>query len=97
MANETSKLLSDRDSSQTLQGAFNDVDKTISTNGFLVGKVGHKITRNDTNGAFLTGSQVGDDFSFYDDSAEGPGLLYIFRIIYVDSTKASLVSAERVA
>lgn len=94
---ETTKPLSDRDGNQVLQGAFNDVDKTISTNGFLVGKVGHKVTREDTDAQYLTGLEAGDDYSFYDNSTGGPGLLYTLRLIYTDSTKEVLVSAERVA
>lgn len=94
---ETTKPLSERDGNQVLQGAFNDVDKTISTNGFLVGKVNHKITRVDTNPIFLTGLQAGDDYSFFDNSVGGPGLLYTLRLIFSDATRGTLVSAERVA
>ena len=92
MAN-TSKSMSQADPGQTLKYAFNDVDGSLTTNGFLTGLVGRKITRVDTNAMYLTGVQVGDDFSFY----EGATLLYTLRIIYDDSTKASLYSAERVA
>lgn len=93
MANETTKPLSYRDANQTLQGAFNDVDKSLTSAGFLVGKIGHKVTRTDTSGGFLTGSQTGDDYTFYDSSL----LLYTLRIIFTDSSKTIIVSAERVA
>lgn len=83
---ETTKPLSDRDYAQTLRGSFNDVDKTISVNGFIVGKVGHKILRTD----YLT---TGDDFSFYD----GANLLYTIRVNYTTSSKAILDSVERIA
>ncbi len=44
MANST-KDASSLDSSQTLQGAFNDNDSSFVTSGFITAKVGHKITR----------------------------------------------------
>lgn len=83
---ETTKPLSEKDYSQTLQGAYNDVDKTLSVNGFVVGKVGHKIIRSD----YLT---TGDDYSFYD----GATLLYTIRVIYTTSAKSILSSVERIA
>jgi hypothetical protein len=83
---ETTKPLSEKDYSQTLQGAYNDVDKTLSVNGFIVGKVGHRITRSD----YLA---IGDDYSFYD----GATLLYTIRVIYTTSSKAILSSVERIA
>jgi hypothetical protein len=86
MSVETTKPLSEKDYSQTLQGAYNDVDKTLSVNGFIVGKVGHRITRSD----YLT---VGDDYSFYD----GATLLYTIRVIYTTSSKSILSSVERIA
>ena len=84
--NETSKKLSEKDYSQTLQGAYNEVDKTLSVNGFIVGKVGHKVIRTD----YLT---TGDDFSFYD----GSTLLYTIRVNYTTPTKAILDYVERIA
>jgi hypothetical protein len=83
---ETTKKLSEKDYSQTLQGAYNEVDKTLSVNGFIVGKVGHKVVRTD----YLT---TGDDFSFYD----GATLLYTIRINYTTSAKAILDYVERIA
>lgn len=83
---ETSKRLSEKDYQQALQGSYNDVDKTLSVNGFIVGKVGHRITRSD----YLT---VGDDYSFYD----GSTLLYTIRVIYTTPSKSTLSSVERIA
>lgn len=83
---ETSKRLSEKDYQQALQGSYNDVDKTLSVNGFIVGKVGHRIERTD----YLT---TGDDYSFYD----GATLLYTIRVIYTTSSKAILSSVERIA
>lgn len=83
---ETSKRLSEKDYSQTLQGAYNEVDKTLSVNGFIVGKVGHKVVRTD----YLT---TGDDFSFYD----GAALLYTIRVNYTTAAKSVLDYVERIA
>jgi len=83
---ETSKRLSEKDYQQTLQGSYNEVDKTLSVNGFIVGKVGHKVVRTDY-------STTGDDFSFYD----GATLLYTIRVNYTTSSKAILDYVERIA
>lgn len=86
MVVETSKPLSERDYAQTLQGAYNEVDKTLSVNGFIVGKVGHKVVRTD----YLT---TGDDYSFYD----GSTLLYTIRVNFTNATKSILDYVERIA
>ena len=43
MADVSSKKMSEKDGMQVLKAAFNDTDYTISTSGFLDGKVGHRI------------------------------------------------------
>lgn len=43
MADVSSKSLSQKDGMQVLRAAFNDNDMTISTSGFLDGKVGHRL------------------------------------------------------
>lgn len=91
--NQTSKPFSERDYQQTLQGSFNTVDKSITTAGFLVGKIGHQVTRIDTDSGNLNGAAAGDDFSFLDDGT----LLYTIRILYSDLAKSNLTSATRVA
>lgn len=42
---DTTKHMSEKDFQQTLKSSFNDSDKSITTSGFVSGKVGHKITR----------------------------------------------------
>lgn len=90
MANHTTKPLSDRDSGQTLQSAYNDVDASLTTNGFLVGKVGHNIT--------LTVSQttVPNDTEIYT-FKDGSVQLYQIKIIYTDGTRAQMISASRIS
>lgn len=43
MSDITSKQMSEKDGMQVLRQSFNDNDATISTSGFLDGKVGHRI------------------------------------------------------
>lgn len=43
MSDVSSKSLSQKDSGQILRAAFNDNDMTLSTSGFLDGKVGHRL------------------------------------------------------
>ncbi len=86
----TTKLLSERDANQTLQSAYNDVDATVSVNGFLVGKVGHKIEVSTSTTDTAGDTQV---FSFFDNGT----LLYELTLIFTDSTQETLLSAERTA
>jgi hypothetical protein len=80
------KKFSERDANQTLQSAYNDVDATISTNGFLVGKVGNKVT-------VTANSATVDTYTFFDNAVQ----LYQIQLTYTDSTKATLVQAERIS
>lgn len=86
----TSKPLSERDANQTLMAAFNESDHSITTAGFLVGRVGHKITM-----AISTTSAANDTqtYTFLDNGTT----LYALKLIYTDSTYATLVSAERIS
>jgi hypothetical protein len=83
---DTTKELSDRDYQQTLKHSYNDVDGTLSVNGFLVGLVGRKVTRT------LTDS-VTEDYEF----SENGTVLYTIRLIYTSSTLETLLSAERIS
>lgn len=91
MPNHINKLLSERDANQTLQSAYNDVDATISTNGFLVGKVGNKIIL-----AVTTTTSPNDTYtySFFTDLTTQ---LYQLQVIYTDSSQTQLVSATRIS
>lgn len=87
---QTTKPTSQYDSSQTLQRAFNDIDASLTINGFLTGMVGRKITQ-----TIGTTTVTGDTatFSFFESST----LLYTIRIIYTDNTQSTMISAERIA
>ena len=86
MSNSTGKVKSDLSGENVLRGAFNDVDASITTNGFLVGKVGHKVVRS------VVSSTI-DDYSFYD----GTTLLYTLRITYNNAAHDEVNQAERIA
>lgn len=86
---ETSKRLSNRDSNQTLQASFNDVDKSITTTGFLTGKVGHKITQT------ISTTNVANDTATFEYLDDGNSL-YSVKVIYTDGTRSDILSAERI-
>lgn len=86
----TTKAPSDLDYSQTLQGAFNDVDATLSTNGFLVGKIGRKVI------VTVSTTTTANDTETYAFSESGTAL-YSLKLIYTDGTRANLLSAERIS
>jgi len=89
MAN-TSKQMSKLDSEQTLKGAFNEVDKSFTTNGFLVGKVGHKVE------LVISTTNVANDTETYTFSDSGIQL-YQFKVIYVSGSRDVMLSAERIS
>lgn len=87
---KTAKKSSKKDGMQTLQMAFNDSDASITTSGFLTGKVGHKITLE------IITTNVADDtevYSFFDET----NLLYEIKLVYTGASKSQLISAERIA
>lgn len=86
----TNKPLSDRDANQTLQSAYNDVDASITVNGFLVGKVGHKVTME------IQTTNTSDDTELYTFLNDGTQL-YQLKVIYTSNTREVLLSAERIS
>ena len=87
---DTTKPLSDRDYAQALQSSYNKVNATMSVDGFIVGKVGHKVTL-----AISTTTAANDTetYSFFDNASP----LYQIRIIYTDGSRSTLLSAERIS
>ena len=83
---DSKKPMTERDANQVLKLAFNDVDKSLSTAGFVVRKLGHKIEK-------VNVSSTVEDYNYYDDAV----LLYTVRVTYTDSSKGDLSSVERVA
>ena len=93
----TTKQPTKLDYEQSIQEAYNDVNATLSVDGFLAGKVGHKVvlTIESTQIEEISGSESNNTelYSFYD----GTTLLYQIRVIYTDSTRSLMFSAERTA
>jgi len=83
MAN-TTKQGTRLDADQAIQGAYNDVNSTLGVDGFLTGKVGRKV------GLLTEGNTETYTFS------ENGTVLYVLEIIYTDSSREQLVSAERI-
>lgn len=87
---QTNKVPTDLDFSQTLQGSYNEVDKSLTTAGFLVGKVGHKVVQ-----TISTTTIAGDTATFqFSDSGTN---LYALKLIFTDGTQSVLISAERIS
>lgn len=100
MGNSTSKQIGKIDGDQALRKAYNVEDSTLSVNGFIVGKIGHKVT------VTIGTTNVANDterFTFTDESPPsdnplfpGPITLYIIDVVYTDATRTTFLSAERV-
>lgn len=86
MPNHIAKTFTNKDANQTLQSAYNDVDATVSVNGFLVGKVGNNIQVSGGATATVT-------YTFFDNALQ----LYQIQLVYTDSTQTQLVSATRIS
>lgn len=86
---QTSKLLSERDPGQTQQSTYNVETATTSVDGFLAGKVGHKIAISVTTTNSLNDSEL----VTYSDNGN---TLMVIKNIYSDGTRQVLLSAERI-
>lgn len=82
----TSKNLSFRDANQALQLSFNDVDASLTTNGFLIAKVGRKVEVDVSGGSVAI-------YTFKENGVT----LYQYTLTYTDASRTTLVSAERTA
>lgn len=84
------KQMSERDAQQVQKFIFNEEDKSIATNGFLVGKIGRKITQ-----AISQTTVPGDTATLT--FLENGVTLYVYEVIYTDASQSVLLSAERIA
>lgn len=89
MGNTTTKQIGKIDGDQVLRKAYVVEDGTIAVNGFLAGKVGHRVE--------ITDGGTTEVFQFIDNSVSPAILLYEITLTYTDGTKETLVSAERTA
>lgn len=91
MPNLITKNWSDVDANQALQQSFNQVDASLTTNGFLIGKVGNKITQT------ISTTTVSNDTSTFNFYCDLTTLLYTYVLVFTDGTQSVLISATRTA
>jgi hypothetical protein len=87
---KTEKPFSQRDPGQTLQGSYNDVDDTLTVNGFLVSVVGRRV---DVTVSTVNVPNDTQNFAF----SENGIALYTIQVTFTDSTYSQLLFAERIA
>lgn len=92
MSNRTAKPLSQQDPGETAQYAFNDVDATVTVNGFLVGLVGRRVTL-----TISTTTIANDTETYVFSEQSGAIALYTFVIVYTDGTRTTMLTATRTA
>lgn len=78
------------DNEQVIRNVFNEPDKSLTVNGFLVGKTGHKVTM------ALSTTNIANDTETYT-FLDGATTLYEIEVIYTDGTRAVMISAERIS
>lgn len=79
-----------RDGMQAIQISHNDVDSSLQVSGFLTSKIGAKITLAISTTTIANDTET---YAFLDGETE----LYQLKIIYTDSTRAQMISAERIS
>jgi hypothetical protein len=86
----TSKKLATSDDNQAIRRSYNDLDATLTVNGWLAAQVGNSVTQ-----AITTTSVAGDTsvFTF----AEFSNTLYQITIVYTDASQSTMISATRTA
>lgn len=89
MAN-TTKGLAKIDAEQALKGAINLEDFSLTTSGFLTGKVGRKVD------CTISTTTIPNDTETYAFSENGSPL-YSLKIIYTTGDRDVLLSAERIS
>lgn len=89
---QTQKIMSDRDFQQTLKLSFNDVDASLTTTGFLIGKVGRKVE------VTISTTTVLNDTATYTFSEDyGANILYSYELVFTNGGRSQLISATRIA
>lgn len=73
-----------------MAATYNSVDKSLSTSGFVVAKVGRKITQ-----TIATTSLANDTLLF--DHLENGVSLYVLKVVYLESNRTTLLSVERIS
>lgn len=90
MSNISSKPMSNQDPGETQQYTFNDVDRTTTVNGFLVGLIGRRID------LAISTTTIANDTETYSFSENG-NALYALKIVYTDGTRTTMLFAQRIS
>lgn len=90
------KEISKQDHEQAIRYVYNNNIKAFSVDGFLAGKVGHKIE------IALDTTTVPNDteiYTFSDTEIQAPlsPILSQLKLVYTDDSREVLLSAERIA
>lgn len=88
MAITTLKPPSDLDSTQNVQRSYNDVNATLTVDGFLTGLVGRRVD------LAISTTTVAGDTETYTFSENGI-TLYVYMVVYTDGTRATMLYALR--
>jgi hypothetical protein len=90
MSNQTIKQPNGLDSAQTLKESYNQVNATLSVDGFLTAVVGRRVD------LAISSTNVANDTETYSFS-ELSVPLYTYQVTYTDGTRTTLLFAERIA
>lgn len=92
---ETIKIPAEYDYQQTLRRSYNLETASMSVDGFLAGKIGRKVVQTIVTTTFPNDTLV---FDFQEKDATGAYItLYQLTIIFIDSGRSEMLSAERTA
>lgn len=86
----TKKKLSSKNGDSALRSAYNTEDASITTNGFLAGKIGRKVEF-----SYMTTSVSNDTVVIT--MKEDENTIMVYKMIYTDGTRNDLISCERIS
>lgn len=96
MSSNSQKEIPKQDHEQAIRYVYNNNEKTISVNGFLAGKVGHKIEITIDTTTVPNDTEI---YTFSDTQIQAPEspILSQIKLVFTDDTREVLLSAERIA
>lgn len=96
MSTNSQKEIPKQDHEQAIRYVYNNNEKTLSVNGFLAGKVGHKIEIQVATTNVANDTEI---YTFSDTSIQAPASQIIsqIKVVFVDDTREVMLSAERIA
>lgn len=96
MSSNSQKEIPKQDYEQALRYSYNNNIKAFSVDGFLAGKVGHKIEITIDTTTVPNDTEI---YTFSDTSIQAPNspILSQLKLVYQDDQREVLLSAERIA